>query len=197
MAKELIIDTTSKYLVVALADDKKVLNKIQYVAWKRQSEYAMKEIENILDKTNTKIQEIQRIIVSKGPGSYTGIRIALTIAKILGFALQIPACDLSSLQAMCGSKGKKIAILDARSNRAYIGIYDNGKEVLKDRVLTMDEIRKLVSEYSDYEIVGDRELLGLDSREIDYAEMMFELGKILPDCLDIDALKPIYLKETI
>lgn len=197
MAKQLLLDTTAKYLVVGLSDENKVLAKIQYVAWQRQSEFTIQEVKNILDKTGSDINEIKRIVVSNGPGSYTGIRIALTIAKILGFCLDIPVCVLSSLQTIAGAKGKRIALIDARSKRAYIGIYKDGKQVIKDQVLPLDDIQELIKKYPDYELVGDTFLLGIENKEIDYVDNMFELSKIVEDYPNIDALVPVYLKEAL
>ena len=197
MAKQLLLDTTAKYLVVGLSDENKILEKIQYVAWQRQSEFTIQEVKNILDKTGSDINEIKRIVVSNGPGSYTGIRIALTIAKILGFCLDIPVCVLSSLQTIACAKGKRIALIDARSKRAYIGIYKDGKQVIKDQVLPIDDIQELIKKYPDYELVGDTFLLGIENKEIDYVDNMFELSKIVEDYPNIDALVPVYLKEAL
>lgn len=197
MSKELILDTTAKYLVVGLASEDKVLDTIQYIAWQRQSEFAIQEVENILKKNNTSVKEITRIVVTNGPGSYTGIRIALTIAKVFALALDIKICVVSSLQAIAGANGKKIALLDARSQRAYYGIYNNGIKEVNDSVDTIENIKELVKKYKDYEIVGDTSLLGYDNKEIDFVKNMFELGKIVKDCTDSDSLVPVYLKEAL
>jgi tRNA A37 threonylcarbamoyladenosine modification protein TsaB len=50
MAKQLILDTSAKYLVVALAENDKIIDKIQYIAWQRQSEFTALEIQNILKR---------------------------------------------------------------------------------------------------------------------------------------------------
>ena len=96
MKYQLILDTSSKYLIVAVADNEKVLKSIQYPAWQRQSEVAMTEINNIFETLNIKAKDIDTIIVSKGPGSYTGIRIALTIAKTLAMVLE---CKITPIES--------------------------------------------------------------------------------------------------
>lgn len=197
MEKQIILDTTSKYLVVALADETKIIDKIQYVAWQRQSEYAVTEIDNILKNKHMSSDQITRIVVTNGPGSYTGVRIALTIAKVWSLAKNIPVCVLSSLQAIAGCDGKKIAILDARSKRAYVGIYENGIALTKDHILTIEELNELIVSKPEYKVVGDVKLVNLEESEIDYATNMLELSRIVGNCDDVDVLVPIYLKDAI
>lgn len=197
MAKQLILDTSAKYLVVALAENEKIIDKIQYIAWQRQSEFTALEIQNILKRNHTTMREIKRIIVSNGPGSYTGVRIALTLAKVFAISLNIPLCVLSSLQAMCGVKTKQIALLDARSKRAYVGLYDKGIKLRDDFVCGLDELESLLKKHPDFEVVGDRFLVGLPEQEIAFPEQMLALSKLVEDHPDVDALVPVYLKEIL
>lgn len=195
MKYQLILDTSSKYLVVAVADNEKVLKSIQYPAWQRQSEVAMTEINNIFEDLNIKAKDVDKIIVSKGPGSYTGIRIALTIAKTLAMVLGCEIITLSSLEMFVKPVGKYVSILDARSKRAYVGRYENGLPTYEDCVLTIDELKKWISNNPDYQVVGEVKVLGLEEVEVDIAEHMFEMSKNKESVKDVDALVPTYLKE--
>ena len=195
MKYQLILDTSSKYLVVAVADNEKVLKSIQYPAWQRQSEVAMTEINNIFEALNIKAKDIDTIIVSKGPGSYTGIRIALTIAKTLAMVLGCEIITLSSLEMFVKPVGKYVSILDARSKRAYVGRYENGLPTYEDCVLTIDELKEWISNNPDYQVVGEVKVLGLEEVEVDIAKHMFEMSKNKESVKDVDALVPTYLKE--
>ena len=195
MKYQLILDTSSKYLVVAVADQEKVLKTIQYVAWQRQSEVAMTEINNICQELNIKAQDFNKIIVSKGPGSYTGIRIALTIAKTLAMVLNCEIVTLSSLEMFVKPEGKYVSMLDARSKRAYVGRYENGLPVYDDCVLTIDELKDWISNNPDYKVVGETKVIGLVEEEINLAEHMLEMSKNKESVRDVDALVPTYLKE--
>lgn len=195
MKYQLILDTSSKYLVVAVADNEKVLKSIQYPAWQRQSEVAMTEINNIFESLNIKAKDIDTIIVSKGPGSYTGIRIALTIAKTLAMVLGCKIITLSSLEMFVKPEGKYVSILDARSKRAYVGRYENGLPTYEDCVLTIDELKEWISNNPDYQVVGEVKVLGLEEAEVDIAKHMFEMSKNKESVKDVDALVPTYLKE--
>ena len=195
MKYQLILDTSSKYLVVAVADNEKVLKSIQYPAWQKQSEVAMTEINNIFEALNIKAKDIDTIIVSKGPGSYTGIRIALTIAKTLAMVLGCEIITLSSLEMFVKPVGKYVSILDARSKRAYVGRYENGLPTYEDCVLTIDELKEWISNNPDYQVVGEVKVLGLEEVEVDLAKHMFEMSKNKESVKDVDALVPTYLKE--
>jgi tRNA threonylcarbamoyl adenosine modification protein YeaZ len=195
MKYQLILDTSSKYLVVAVADQEKVLKSIQYAAWQRQSEVAMTEINNIFEALDIKAKDIDKIIVSKGPGSYTGIRIALTIAKTLAMVLGCEIITLSSLEMFVKPVGKYVSILDARSKRAYVGRYENGLPTYEDCVLTIDELKEWISNNPDYQVVGEVKVLGLEEVEVDIAKHMFEMSKNKESVKDVDALVPTYLKE--
>lgn len=195
MKYQLILDTSSKYLVVAVADNEKVLKSIQYPAWQRQSEVAMTEINNIFEVLNIKAKDVDKIIVSKGPGSYTGIRIALTIAKTLAMVLGCEIITLSSLEMFVKPVGKYVSILDARSKRAYVGRYENGLPTYEDCVLTIDELKEWISNNPDYQVVGEVKVLGLEEVEVDLAKHMFEMSKNKESVKDVDALVPTYLKE--
>ena len=173
MKYQLILDTSSKYLVVAVADNERVLKSIQYPAWQKQSEVAMTEINNIFEALNIKAKDIDTIIVSKGPGSYTGIRIALTIAKTLAMVLGCEIITLSSLEMFVKPVGKYVSILDARSKRAYVGRYENGLPTYEDCVLTIDELKEWISNNPDYQVVGEVKVLGLEEVEVDLAKHMF------------------------
>lgn len=195
MKYQLILDTSSKYLVVAIANEEKVLKSIQYEAWQRQSEVAMTEIENICNELNINVKQINKIIVSKGPGSYTGIRIALTIAKTLAMVLNCEIITLSSLEMFIKPVGKYVSVLDARSKRAYVGRYEDGHSTHDDCVLTVEELKQWIKENPSYSVVGEVKILGLEEKQNNIAENMYEMSKSKESVKDVDALVPTYLKD--
>ena len=195
MARMLILDTSCKYMVVGIASNEKILYSTQIECFQRQSEIAMDEVYKALEITKTDPKKISKIIVTVGPGSYTGIRIALTIAKVYANALHIPLVPISTMRAMAGTKGRKISLMDARSKRAYIGIYDGGDKVVDDNVMTLDEITSLLEEYKGYKLVGDTHLLNIESESIDFVKNLFELGKNEEGVLDVGNINPVYLKD--
>ena len=93
----LLLDSSNIDLTVGLSDNSTLVDYISYPAWQMQSEYMILEINKILERNNITPNDINEIISSKGPGSYTGVRISLTIAKTWGTAGKIDAFLVSSL----------------------------------------------------------------------------------------------------
>lgn len=194
MSYHLYIDTSTTQLAVGISKDGKVIYQQQYPAWQKQSEWTMVEVDKALKTVQIKPQDLSRIVVANGPGSYTGVRIALTIGKVLASLLQIGLCPLSSLAVLAGTKGQKIALIDARSNRAYIGVYSQGKLVEEEQVLTLPEIHEVLERYPGYEVVGDTQLVQKTPPDIAYIEQMMALSQLYEDVSNVDTVTPRYLK---
>ena len=183
----LYIDTCTKYMCVGLSKGDNLIYKKQYDAFKRQSEVAALEIDRCLKESNVKPNELTKVVVTNGPGSYTGIRIGLTLAKVMSKVLSIKLVCLSSLKAMCGNK-EASAIIDAKGKRVYYGKYKNGEEIVGDCV-------KYISELDLKEcFVGETKVIGKDEEEVDIIENMF-LFRNEKEVSDIDSVKAIYLKD--
>lgn len=192
---QLLIDTSNKDLAVGIADENHVIAKIQYEAWQKQSELTIQEIDKLFKQNNINPKSINRIVVSNGPGSYTGIRIGLTIAKIYATTLHIPLCLISSLQMLSSAKGNKIALMDARSKRAYVGVYQDGEALIDDTVLPLTEIEKMFEQYPSFTLVGDTQLFHVESSKEDLIENLFELAKVTKDIENPHLALPVYLKD--
>lgn len=183
----LYIDTCTKYMCVGLSIGDKLIYKKQYNAFKKQSEVAALEIATCLKECNVLPSSITKIVVTNGPGSYTGIRIGLTLAKVMAKVLNVKLVCLSSLQAMCGLKDTS-AIIDARSKRVYYGKYSNGVSVDSDCVKYISEL-DLNGNY-----VGETQVIDKIEENIDIIENMFALRN-MDSVSDIDSVKAIYLKD--
>lgn len=190
----LILDSSDKNLSVGVAQDR-VIDFISYEAWQSQSEYMISEIDKLFQKHNIKKEDLKDIIVTIGPGSYTGLRIALTIAKVTSFALSIPIYTISSLRVLSDLSRPSICLMNARSKRSYIGIY-NGKDVIKeDGIFTNEEVLNYINEHPDYLVCGDTSYLGIEGYISNVIEVMFNLKDIATRYDDTLGIKPIYLKD--
>lgn len=183
----LYIDTCTKYMCVGLSKGEELIYKKQYSAFKRQSEVAAEEIDKCFKECGIRPRDLTKIVVTNGPGSYTGIRIGLTLAKVMSKVLNIKLVCLSSLQALCG-KENKCAIIDAKGERVYFAKYSDGVTVESDCIRYISEL-DLNEEY-----VGDVFLLNREEKEIDIIENMFALRK-QKEVEDIDEVKAVYLKD--
>lgn len=128
----LFIDTHDKNVLIILYKDGKIFNKINLETKNKHSEVAMPTIDNILKESNVDVSELNSIIVVNGPGSFTGVRIAVTIAKTIAYALSIPirAIDALSILALGVDTDKKIVSIEDR-NGAFVGVFDNAYNVLE------------------------------------------------------------------
>lgn len=191
----LILDSANKELGVALAQDGTLLDEIRYEARQRQSELMIPEIENIFKKNHVNPKDVGEILVTVGPGSYTGVRIALTIAKVYGYALNIPVYAFSSLEVLADLEKPSICLINARSNRSYFAVYEKGNAIVNDQVLTNDEVIKYVNEHKDYVICGETSYLDLVSENSDVLKNMFALKNDSYKVENILKLKAVYLKD--
>lgn len=93
-------------------------------------------IEEILKETKVKIQELHAVAVSKGPGSYTGLRIGVSTAKGLCYALGIPIIVLDTLQVLAHQvsvdNGNIVPMLDARRMEVYSAVFDKNHQKIKE-----------------------------------------------------------------
>lgn len=191
----LLLDSSNTLLVVGLAKDDKVIDSTIYKAWQKQSEFMILEIEKILKKNDIDPKNVGEIIVSNGPGSYTGVRIALTIAKTYGYALNIPVYAVSSLQMLLKKDEPSICLMNARSARSYFGVYRNEEVIEADKVLTNEEVKKYIEEHPDYKVMGEVEYLGLSLIESDLLNNMIMLKNEQTKVENILTLKAVYLKD--
>ena len=193
MMYQLLLDSSNIFLSVGLAKDGKAVDKISYEAWQRQSEMMVTEIDNILKRNNVDKKELDGIVVGMGPGSYTGVRIGVTIAKTIAYALKIKLYAKSSLSLLKHQEFPTICVFNARSGRSYFGVY-RGKEVLeKDTVLENDKVLDYIKAHPDYMVCGDTYQLGLESGKFDIIDNLADFDK--EDEVDAFKLIPVYLKD--
>ena len=157
--KYLYVDTSSNFLYSGIVENNKILAEIKEEFVQNLSEVALPKIVELFDKTNLKAKDINKIIVVNGPGSFTGIRIGITIAKVYAWSLNIPITTISSLEAMAiSSENEKLHIpmINARRGYVYGAIYDSSyKEILKPQHIELDKLMKYLNDKEDYEIISN------------------------------------------
>jgi len=191
----LILDSSNAMLAVGLADDNHVIKSVCYEAWQEQSEYMIPEIDSLLKEFSVTKDDIGTIIVTKGPGSYTGVRIAITIAKVMALATNAKLIAISSLQALKEGDKISICLMNARNNRSYIGVYQNDKVILQDRIMTNIEVKEYINSHPDYAIRGNVSYLGYKNTDETIIEEMFSLKGLIKPVDDCLSLNPVYLKD--
>lgn len=126
--KILYLDTTSSYLYTAILEDNNIIAEIKEELGNNLSSYTLPRIQEMMYVKGISVDDLKKIICVNGPGSFTGIRIGLTIAKVLAWAKNIPIIPISSLEAMAlsadGNYDFIVPAIDARRNYLYASIYD-------------------------------------------------------------------------
>lgn len=191
----LMIDTSNRYLLIAMAKDGVLFDKIQEEGSRRQSENAIPYIERMLDQHGLELFDFDEIIVTQGPGSYTGVRVGLTIAKTLKAVSPVEVKMVSSLAAFAGTEGKKIALIDARSQKVFVGVYNQGVLQGSEQMVAISDFDAFKAKYPDYDIVGDGALVNVACQEVDLASHMLALGKITTPVGSVHELLPRYIKD--
>lgn len=191
----ILLDSSNTKLAVGIAKNGIVLKSIIYEAWQEQSEHMIPEINKILESFDVKNEEIDDVMVAIGPGSYTGVRIAITIAKIMGYALNIPVFPVSSLHVLKCENKPSICIVNARSKRSYVGVYQGKNVILEDQIMNNDELMNYINEHKDYVLCGNLAYLGLEGQDTNTINEMLSLKPFITPLSDSLSLKPVYMKD--
>ena len=128
--KTLYIDSSRKNLVVAIADSNNIIFVSNTESYYRHSNFLMNEIIRALNSTKLDIKDINNIVVLNGPGSFTGVRVGVTIAKTLAWSLNKNIYSLTTLEALslqC-SVSVVISVISDKSNFGYVGMYKGEKK---------------------------------------------------------------------
>ena len=192
---KLLLDSSNKFLSVGLSKDGKVVDKICYEAWQRQSEMMVTEVDNILKRNGIDKSQLDGVIVGVGPGSYTGVRIGVTIAKTIAYALKIKLYGKSTLSLLKHREIPTICVFNARSGRSYFGVYQGQKVLEKDVVTENEKVLDYIKAHPDYWVNGDTYQLGLESGEFDIIENLAETSNLVE--VDPFKLNPVYLKDLL
>ncbi len=129
--KILGIDTSSKFLSIALTEDSNIIVEHSLLLDRRHSSLLVPEISKILKKKNLSIDDIDAFIVGLGPGSFTGLRIGVSTIKGFGITTKKPCIGVSSIDALAlnanGNESTIVPIIDAKRQNLYSAIYKKEK----------------------------------------------------------------------
>lgn len=159
MVNILNIETTTTNCSVSLSQDGETL----VLKEDNTPEYSHAEtlhlyIEETIKTAGLNFKDLHAIAVSKGPGSYTGLRIGVSAAKGLSFSLGIPLISVATLQSLAlkvkgGAYGYIISMLDARRMEVYSAVFDtnyNEVRTTQAEIITESSFEKYVSEKTTY-----------------------------------------------
>lgn len=208
------IDTSNTPLSVAIVKDDKVLIAYQDSFAVTHSVAAMPTVVRLLEEAKLAPSDLDAIAVAQGPGSYTGIRIGMTLAKTLAWSLKIPVYPVSSLEVLAAPgkwfSGLTVSVMDARRNHVFAGVYRDQQLLMEKHV----EFNELVTELKSYGLpvlwVGldtqiykeQIEAANLSSTFASFddhlprASALIRLAQGKPPAEDVHQLTPTYLRIT-
>lgn len=198
--KILYIDTSTDYLYTGIVSDNILLAEIKQKFSHDLSKYALYEISEMLKKVNINPTEVDKIIVVNGPGSFTGIRVGMTIAKIYAYTLKKKIISISSLDAMQISisfNNLIVPVIDARRGFVYAGIYQDNKELLKKQYIKFEDLLDKLNNYQKEYIIVSNDNLKIDN-VVSYNPDILKIVNTYKDNEDINPhlVEPNYLKLT-
>lgn len=147
--KMLAIDTSTHVLGIALADEQKILGEYTTNIKKNHSVRLMPAVESLMKESGLAPDDLDAIAVTTGPGSYTGVRIGVTTAKSMAWALNIPLYPVSTLQVFAqnglGFPGLVSPLIDARRNQVYTAAFSGSSgenavaRQIKDQIILLPD----------------------------------------------------------
>lgn len=194
--KKLILDTATDILYVALMDGTKVLYEKRLLGRKKHSEYLIKIIKEALSQNRLEVKDLAGVIVGVGPGSYTGSRVSLVIAKMFAFTHNVPLFVLSSLDMAASAyleKDGEYAVM-IRAKKDYV--YSNILKVKNGVVSKIKEDSFVLKEEFLSEI-ENKNIFIIDDENIDFNASVISEKLISNQVENIHTLEPNYLRKSI
>ena len=122
----------NSYLAVKYND--KIFDEIILSDENYHSLYLISKIKEICDMHFVKLNELDAIVVNCGPGSFTGIRVAMSVAKVMAGELNLPLIGLNTAEILLNAFDKEILLMDARRDMFFVGTKNNIELVYKDKI---------------------------------------------------------------
>ena len=181
---KLIVDSSTKTLYIALVDEDKVVEEMYICGRNDHAKNIVSKIDEILNKHNKSILELEGIYCGVGPGSYTGVRMAVVVGKMVCANTNVKLYGFSSLYLIAsGYDGKTLPYIDARRGNSFNALYDGNKLVLEEALRPTDET---INSYKDYMLISEDMIKVNPLKVIESASI----------CNNPHGFVPNYLRET-
>lgn len=192
----LFLDTASTNIVIAIYRDLEEVFTLIEKNDNHLSERLLPNIKQAFQTIQLKITDVDRIYVVNGPGSFTGVRIGVTVAKTMAWALKKDIVPISELEFLATTDRDEtvVAMIDARREYVYAGIYDkDGNIVMKDQYLSIEDLQN--------NCLPQYKLVSYDTFSFPVETPTLNIGKIIDrhqrdNPINSHQLNPNYLKIT-
>lgn len=160
----LFIDTSMQNVSISIIKDNSILSIIQKDIPNLHSVYTTKFVKDALDEAKIDANEVDNIMVVNGPGSFTGVRIGVTVAKTYGYLIKKDLTLVSSLKSLAISSNNNdivMSIIPANKTSYYIGIYDKeNNTIYEECCMKKEEVLELCNKYNPYIVGLDTSIIG-------------------------------------
>lgn len=185
----LYIDTSDKDVSIAIIKDNILLNEITKTIPSEHSIYTVPYLKEVLDNCNLEPNDVDNIMVVNGPGSFTGVRIGITVAKTYAYILNKEIRVISSLKALALSTNDKyiLSLINAKHNNYYLGLYDNEyNEIIKEQFNNTNKVIELINKYNPT-IVSNSDITINNNN---YSKIKIDIPKVVSYYLDKSSINP-------
>lgn len=199
----LFFDTSSDLLKVSLIKDNKIIFDKELHTKNDHSSYLVPTIDEAFKSNNIDFKELDEIIVGNGPGSFTGTRISIAVAKTYAFSFNIPVYMISSLEELIYDNDGYdfyVPIIEEKKDNLYFSIFDKDKKrVMDDAYSSIEYMYKKLEELD-----GKILLISLSNKEYEKYDTVKASINALNIMKNIDVnnekvnphlLKPNYIKK--
>lgn len=193
--KTLFIDTSSFFVNIAITNGDKILTKIQKEIKSDMSSLILPIIRDSFNSVDFELKDLDKIFVVNGPGSFTGIRVGVSIAKTIAWGFNIPIYPVSSLELLATTNTEFdfcIPMIDARRGNVFGAIYNKNLDiVLNEQLISKEE---LLNNFNSNYLIVSNDFEEYTKPNIDFIKIIKKHEKDLS--INPHHLNPKYLKLT-
>lgn len=181
----LFISTFNEKVIIGILEKNKLILKREVISNRSHSLTLVPTIDEIIKEINITLKDLKEIIVVNGPGSFTGVRLGVTVAKTLAYTLKINIKTITSIEAisLSDNSSKKIVVVPDNKGK-YLGIFEDN--ILIEKIIYFNnlEYEDYLKNYPDYKII---------SNNLDLEQII----KYLKNSKNINAhsVNPVYIKK--
>lgn len=193
--KTLFIDTSSFFVNIAITNGDKILTKIQKEIKSDMSSLILPIIRDSFNSVDFELKDLDKIFVVNGPGSFTGIRVGVSIAKTIAWGFNIPIYPVSSLELLATTNTEFdfcIPMIDARRGNVFGAIYNKNLDiVLNEQLISKEE---LLNNFNSNYLIVSNDFEEYTKPNLDFIKIIKKHEKDIP--INPHNLNPRYLKLT-
>lgn len=185
---KLYLDCSGSILTIIVTKNNQVLASFSNPAVQKQTELAVETINKLLKEVKLTLKQIDEVIVTIGPGSYTGVRVGISFVKTLAVLNpKLKVFTINTLLLQAGLK-KAVSVITGYSQKSFLAVYDQGKEIIAPQLVSETAKQGIINDLADF-------ILLTDFKTSNIIDNFLRLNSKLKLINHIEELKPLYLGD--